>query len=523
MLHLNSFLNFRLKKADFNHLKIELKPAIMKRNLELYLTALLFFIAACNPEQTDTQKTETEKAANLAFIQIEGNQLLLEGSEWIPKGMNVGNWLLQEDFMMHHQGTHSQMRAASARVWGHETATHFWKTLENEYITEADIKYLSAMGLNLIRAPFNINHFADTQNPNEPGDFFWQKLDNLIALCKKYDMYVLLDMHAVPGGQSPSNYADAIHGSPLFFEYKVFQEQATKFWVEIAKRYKDEPTVFGYGLLNEPNTDGKPEVLTQWLLETSRAIREVDSHHILVVAGDDWGKALLALEPELFEDPQVMPEVHFYPLFLNNFNRIMEYPTTINGKKLDKEAVKKYFDNVLKPDFGRPILLGEFGTRWNEPFTEASMKVLYDVFSILAEKNIGWSLWSYKDAGAMGFTKPKEETAWARYVYSAKMDSLKSTVKELKKINWDNKAETGSLHRAFLQFSPAIPDHVIHKNTEAAIRIAEGLASEAAFKLLDNPSKEQVEQLAKSFHYSNCQPQEQAVRFVEKLLSIYNQ
>ena len=206
-------------------------------------------------------------------------------------GVNIGNWLLHEDFMMGIEGTHSLMRQASANHWGHEKATHFWRTLEKTYVVEEDFKFLKSLGLNFIRMPFNINHFTDTQNPREPGDFFWARVDQLIAYCEKYDMQLLFDMHAVPGGQSHSNYADAVTGTPLFWDVPEFRKIATDFWVQMAERYKNNTTVFGYGLLNESSTKGKSQVLTDWITETIAAIRTVDEHHIIVVSGDGWGKA----------------------------------------------------------------------------------------------------------------------------------------------------------------------------------------------------------------------------------------
>lgn len=490
------------------------------QNKICYFILLLSVLLGCNTAKKEHIAEEKESPTLKAdMAQIKGDSIVVNGKKYVPMGINIGNWLLLEDFMMGVEGTHSQMKKASAKLWGHKKATHFWRTFEENYVVEDDIAYLKSLGLNFIRMPFNMNHFSDTQNPSEPGDFFWQRIAHLIALCEKHDMKVLFDMHAVPGGQSPSNYADAETGVTLFWDIPKFRQAATDFWVEIAERYKENTTVFGYGLLNESSTSGREKILSDWISKTIEAIREVDKDHIIVISGDEWGKTMMALNESHFKDPQVMPEIHFYSGMIAD-GRLKEYPTTINGKPLNKAVLESYLDSVAQPDFGRPVLFGEFGTRWNTFYGPHDAKLLIDLIDITTKKGNGWSLWTYKDVGAMGMMHPKQETAWKRFVASDQVVELHHTYEKIRKISWEDISQTGVNHQTMLLLRPYLDDDFLHWKVTALNRIVEGSVSEATFALAADKTMEELTQMAQSFHWSNCEVVPEAQDFLTSIVQI---
>ena len=79
----------------------------------------------------------------------------------------------------------------------------------------------------------------------------YELLDRVVGWCKREGLYVVLDMHAAPGGQTGDNIDDS-WGYPFLFESPESQELTVKIWQKIAARYKNEPAVIGYDLLNEP-------------------------------------------------------------------------------------------------------------------------------------------------------------------------------------------------------------------------------------------------------------------------------
>src|SRR5450756_3039653 len=81
------------------------------------------------------------------------------------------------------------------------------------------------------------------------------------------------------------------------------QKRVAALWHEIARRYRNEPTVMAYEILNEPDTTFPRQVasLNAFHLRCIRAIREVDKRHIIVVNGDKHATDLRALDATTFK------------------------------------------------------------------------------------------------------------------------------------------------------------------------------------------------------------------------------
>ena len=69
----------------------------------------------------------------------------------------------------------------------------------------------------------------------------FELLDNLVRWCKQSGIYVIIDMHAAPGGQTGQNIDDSINDEPRLFMNPTNQDRLVALWVKIATRYKDEP------------------------------------------------------------------------------------------------------------------------------------------------------------------------------------------------------------------------------------------------------------------------------------------
>ena len=60
---------------------------------------------------------------------------------------------------------------------------------------------------------------------------------------------VIIDLHAAPGGQTGVNHDDG-PGFPLVFYVPHYRRLTVALWRELANRYRDDPTILGYDLLN---------------------------------------------------------------------------------------------------------------------------------------------------------------------------------------------------------------------------------------------------------------------------------
>jgi endoglucanase len=100
-------------------------------------------------------------------------------------------------------------------------------------------------------------------------------------------VYVIIDMHGAPGGQTGANIDDSPNDKPELFIDPRYQDQLVNLWVKIAQRYKDEPTVAAYDLLNEPlpvNTGSAEKykhLLVPLYQRITSEIRKVDQKHMI--------------------------------------------------------------------------------------------------------------------------------------------------------------------------------------------------------------------------------------------------
>ncbi len=481
----------------------------------LSVVLCIAILSGCGPQDKSNQSKEGNRNES-SFFTIRNGKLTKGGAEFYPMGINLGNWLLLENFMIGIPGTYSQMLRGMDEVLGKERADEFWKTYEVNYITEKDIAYIKSLGLNFIRVPFNQNRFVSQNNPGVIDPALWARLDSVISWCKKYDLAVLLDLHAVPGGQSYQNYADAETGDRLFWRVEAFRKSATRLWTAIADRYKNEPTVFGYGLLNESNTGGHyTEILNNWLKETIVAIRTVDKKHIIVVSGETWGKSMEGLDKEMFKDPQVMPEIHFYASFASFGHEPDEYPTTINGIKIDRSRIEYWVDSVTKPDFGRPVLMGEFGTGWGSRHSDLSIKMMKDQVAVFKSHKIGWSLWTYKDIGAMGLVHPDKGTAWLDYRSNDTARMAQRILREMTSMGRRNQDTTANIYQSLLKFSYCLPESYIREKAEGIDRRIEEVAARAFLEPLAAYSDEELHDMASSFRYDSCEVYPDGKAFID--------
>ncbi len=328
------------------------------------------------------------KAASGRFAHTRGKEIVgPDGRPILLRGTNVGNWLLPEGYMFHFQ------RAAAAwqidllfrELIGPSETQAFWRAWQDAYITRADIARMRRMGMNHVRVPFSYKLFTPEAYPGVwmgPG---FELLDRIIGWSKAEGLYVLLDMHAAPCGQNGENIDDGI-GYPWLYESEECQQRTAEVWRRIAERYRDEPTVIGYDLLNEPIPHFESYQRLNPYLEPvykrlTAAIREVDPHHIIFLGGAQWDTNF-----DVFGPP-------FDGNLVYSFHRYWAPPTP--------EGIRPFTD--FRDRHNVPIWMGESGEN-----TDAWV----DSFRVTLEaENIGWSFWPYKKmdatAGIVSFPRPR--------------------------------------------------------------------------------------------------------------------
>ena len=443
------------------------------------------------------------------MIQARGPKLFAGGKEIRLRGSNLGNWMLQEDFMFGLAGTHSQMRGAMEAVLGKKAAAAFWDEYEKVYFTAADARFLARQGYNFLRVPLNQNRFED---PNVPGQYdqaALRQVDEVIRLCKENGIYVLVDLHAVPGGQSREIYADSLWAVPEFWRYADFRKRSTDFWVMLAKRYKDEKAVAGYDLINEPNTEGRTELLTEWHRETIRQIRAVDPAHLIWLSGDNYGKGFIGLSEDLFADEQVVFQFHIYPSFTYPMDKMKAYPQTVDGVRYDKAWLRERLREQIAFGKRKPVLLGEFGFNFNRGRIPLLQAMIKDLLAVCDEEGWSWAQWSYKDVGVMGLLSPAPETPWKRFLASAEVQADLERANELFVVRGVSTPSQLRLAASIGSVATNLDAQVGRHLTLSARRMCDDAVSQTILCHLKEKDEVALRGLARSFAFEACRPNPQ--------------
>ncbi|HEX9251385.1 MAG TPA: glycoside hydrolase family 5 protein [Ignavibacteriaceae bacterium] len=336
------------------------------------------------------------------FVTVNGKEIVApDGKPILLKGINLGNWLNPEGYMFKFKNVNSFRLIDNTikELIGADEAGKLWKTFRDNYITKEDISFIKSTGLNHIRVPFNFKLFLVEDHPEIWLDEGFKRLDDVIKWCKEENLYVLLDLHAAPGGQTGDNIDDS-WSYPFLFENEQAQQTTIALWEKLAERYKDETIVIGYDLLNEPiphymeNKEDLNLLLEPLYKKITTAIREVDNNHIIFIGGAQWNTNF-----KMFGKP-------FDNKLVYTFHKYWMPPV--------QEEIKDYVDFSNK--YNVPMYLGESGENEDE---------WIDKFRVLLENNnIGWCFWPYKkmdsNRGMVQFPKTLEWEEIIKYAETSK-------------------------------------------------------------------------------------------------------
>ena len=312
------------------------------------------------------------------FLRTEGKQILDEDDNPVLlRGMGLGGWMVQEGYMLQtaeFASPQHEIRKRIVDVVGEEGADEFYEGWLNNHVRKADIDSLKSWGFNSVRLPMHYNLFTlpIEEEPIE-GQNTWlgkgfELTDNLIDWCRDNNMYVILDLHAAPGGQGmDSGISDYDPTKPSLWESAENRSKTVALWRRIAERYKDEPVVAGYDLLNEVNWNLPGGSLLRSLYgQITDAIREVDTKHIIFIEGNWFANDFTGLTPPWDDNMVYSPHKYW----------------SIN----DQGSIQWVLD--LRNTYNIPLYLGESGENSNVWFRDA--------IELLESNDIGWAWWPMK-------------------------------------------------------------------------------------------------------------------------------
>jgi hypothetical protein len=384
-----------------------LKNERTMKTISLSLILLISLAAGCGIAEKTLPKE--------AFVRVNGADLITpDGQKLLIRGTNLGNWLNPEGYMFQFRRTNSvgRIHQALCEMVGPDFVDAFWKAYKDSYVTREDIAFLRQVGCNTIRLPFHYKLFTDEDYMGlyAAQDGF-QRVDTLISWCREAGLYLILDMHDAPGGQTGDNIDDS-YGYPWLYESEAAQQKFIDVWVKIAAYYRNEPVILGYEFVNEPiapyfNTDELNKELEPLYRRVLAEVRKVDTNHIVLLGGSQWNSNFKPLSTDASFDDNLMYTCHRY------------------GGEASAEAIQGYID--FRNQTNRPMYMGEIGHNTNE-WMAAFCRAMED-------NNIGWTFWPYKKMAGSSFVTVNNPENWEAIIDF--VESPRSTYREIREARPD--------------------------------------------------------------------------------------
>ena len=307
------------------------------------------------------------------FVSARGTQLVDgNGRPVLLRGVGLGSWFLPEGYMWKMPAQADRPRRMEQLILdlvGRRRASEFWETYWDNFITEEDVKRIAAEGFNSLRLPLSARYLTGSDASSKLLEPRMARIDALIEWCTRHRVYIILDLHGAPGGQTGTNIDDSPDDQPDLFRFPENEERTIEIWRALAERYKDEEIIAGYDLLNEPLpgwfSEYNHRVLPLYRRITA-AIRSLDVRHMIILEGVHW-----ATDWSIFEEP-------FDDNLMLQFHKYWNNP--------DRESIAEYLQ--AREKWNLPIFMGEGGENNTDWYSGA--------FRMFEDLDISWNFWTWK-------------------------------------------------------------------------------------------------------------------------------
>lgn len=328
------------------------------------------------------------------FLDGDGRQVRL-------RGVCIGGWLNMENFITGYAGNESLMRACVRKVLGGDLADHFFERLLTSFFSESDARFLGENGFNVVRIPLNYRHLERDDRPFEIIDEGYRHLDRVIEQLGRHGVYSIIDLHALPGSQNQHWHSDNQTHLAQFWQHRHFQDRVEHIWRSIADRYRGNPWVAGYNLMNEP-ADESGVIAARVYDVLIKVVREIDPDHIVFLDGNTYSTDFSVFTETA---PNTVYSLHDY--VSAGLGRSPHYSKDL--------ALAKFLErSEYARSTGTPIFVGEFAPIYenDEAIDAGRRQMLQDQLDIYREYDASWTSWTYKDLGRQGVVHVKPDSAY---------------------------------------------------------------------------------------------------------------
>jgi len=341
-------------------------------------------------------------APSLPAIHCDGEALVLpDGRPILLRGVNLGGWLVEEPWMTPWKtdppaGSSEPKASNHVDLWnavenhlGREAMLRVRNAWRDNWITDTDFRLIHEAGFNHVRIPF-LESIVD-----EPGGL--ARLHKAVGMAAAAGLYVVLDMHGAPGGQSKEDHTGQGGRNHLWTDPRNVMRME-EVWTRLGREFKGSEVAM-FDLMNEPMGAPNNTQLYEVYDRVVRAIRKVDPDKVLLV--EDGYKGFDGTPvPSTVGWANVCYSLHFY-----------QFDAKTSQEHVD--AVKRDIARIrpLQDERQAPMYIGEFNL---EP--HAGSDVTRQYVDELVKQGWSYAIWAWKadpvqgTLGQWGVMKPIHPT-----------------------------------------------------------------------------------------------------------------
>ena len=462
------------------------------------------------------------------MLQVKQNQIVDDqGKEFRLRGTCIGGWMNMENFINAFPGDEHGLRATVAEIIGRDKAQFFFDRWLDAFLAEEDIAFIKACGASVVRLPLNYRHFERDAEPFKYLEAGFEHLARVVAWCDRHDLHAILDLHAVQGWQNNDWHCDNSSRHTHFWQQPHFQDRYVRLWEELARRYKGNDTIAGYNVMNEPvsnapagrfydDRDYKPDwdTFNQVNRRVVKAIRAIDPDHIIFLEGDLFSSRFEKMDAP-FTDNLVYSSHNYADPSYDFRHSPIAAEQRMQNVQHQREIFLAHEGTRYAQRYNVPLWVGEFGANGDCG--------LEDQVSVFEEYGVHWTIWTYKDVGKMGFVNVAPNSKY--------MQVLAPVLKAKRELGVDDWLSTGlpgtlvggTICELADLIEKAIPHAAINSNANRRYlaQMAMGmytasLMQPAYARCLKDLSENELDQVAQSFAFKNCQPREDILKVLKK-------
>lgn len=323
------------------------------------------------------------------FLKVNGTVLKNNyGSGTIVNlcGTNLGSWMLREDWMS-PLGTTDEytMRRTLSSRFNENGMQDLINNYEDMWFQISDLQNIKNLGLNVLRVPMYWENFMDLNGVMKPDSITFRKLDWLVMQAKILNIYIIPDLHGMPGNACPWQ-SGGRDGHNELWTNTTYQKWTVQIWQRLANYYKGNATIAAYDLMNEPlltmGNGENPDQVKQkmdFYNVLYKAVRLIDPDHIIMIAAFYWWWA--ATPPSTYGWSNVVYQTHHYQT------------TNYDDWNLTNTAITEWLRDLslYQKNWNVPVFAGEYSIGQNDLFEKW--------LSGLNAINASWCNWTYKVKG----------------------------------------------------------------------------------------------------------------------------